>query len=129
MTVNQEPEAEGLRGVIHGQVCYLQIPAVDPLRSAAFYEAVFGWRIERPHPGFEAPGLIGQWVDDRAPAPDAGPMIWIQVDDIDRALEVVRGNDGEVLELPSPDGPSRMLATIRDPAGNPIGLVRHSHIA
>ena len=29
----------------HGQVCYLQIPAVDLVGSADFYEKVFGWRI------------------------------------------------------------------------------------
>jgi hypothetical protein len=28
-----------------------------------------------------------------------------------------------VLEQPSPDGPTRILATIRDPEGNSVGLV------
>ena len=27
----------------HGQIGYLQLPAVDVARSAAFYETVFGW--------------------------------------------------------------------------------------
>ncbi|HEY9490063.1 MAG TPA: hypothetical protein VIQ51_17125 [Chryseosolibacter sp.] len=29
----------------NGKVCYLEIPAVDINRSAAFYEHVFGWNI------------------------------------------------------------------------------------
>ena len=29
----------------NGKICYIQIPALDVERSAAFYEAVFGWHI------------------------------------------------------------------------------------
>jgi predicted enzyme related to lactoylglutathione lyase len=108
---------------VHGQISYLQIPATDTMDSAAFYETVFRWRIERPHASFVAPALIGQWVSDRPPAPDAGLLAWIHVDDIDATLELARANGGEVLEPPSPDGP-RTLATIRDPGGNALGLVQ-----
>jgi predicted enzyme related to lactoylglutathione lyase len=124
MTANETPEAEGPHGLVHGQLSYLQIPAVDPMQSAAFYEKVFGWQIERPYASFVAPGLIGQWVDDRRPAPGAGLMGWWHVDDIESTLQLARANGGEVLEPPSPDGPTRTLATIRDPGGNPIGLVQ-----
>jgi hypothetical protein len=70
-------EDERARSLVHGQVCYLQIPAVDADRAAAFYEAVFGWQTEHPYQDFISPGLIGQWVTDRPPASDKGPMIWI----------------------------------------------------
>ena len=93
------------------------------MKSAAFYEKVFGWHIERPYPSFEAPGLIGQWVSDRAAAHEAGLLMWINVDRIDDILESVRASGGEVIEPPSPDGP-RWLATIRDPAGNVLGIAR-----
>ena len=126
MTTNETPGAEGLQGLVHGQLSYLQIPAADVWRSAAFYERLFGWRIERPYPSFEAPGLIGQWVDDRPPASDAGLLAWIHVDDLATALDLARAHGGEVLAEPSPDGPTRILATIRDPGGNAIGLVQHS---
>ena len=109
---------------IHGQLCYLQVPARDLWRSAEFYEKVFGWRIERPYPSFEAPGLIGQWVDDRLPAPDTGPLVWITVDKMNAALEIVRGSGGAVLEPPSLDDGVRWLATISDPAGNTVGIVQ-----
>jgi predicted enzyme related to lactoylglutathione lyase len=119
-----EDESTRASGLQHGQVCYLQIPARDLMKSAAFYEQVFGWKIERPYPSFEAPGLIGQWVDDRSPAPDAGPLVWINVERIDDTLTAVRANGGEVVSPPSPDG-QRWLATIRDPAGNVLGIAQH----
>jgi predicted enzyme related to lactoylglutathione lyase len=122
--VTANNEEESARDLEHGQVCYLQIPALDMAKSAEFYETVFGWRIERPYPSFESPGLIGQWVDDRPPVSGGGLLAWINVESIDKALEAVRSLGGEVLEPPQPDGP-RWLATIRDPAGNVLGIAQH----
>ena len=31
----------------NGKVCYLEIPAIDVRRSAAFYQAVVGWQSRR----------------------------------------------------------------------------------
>jgi uncharacterized protein len=124
--MTQDSEAARALGLAHGQVCYLQLPAANRERAAAFYQEVFGWQIEAHYPDFEAPGLIGQWVEDRPPAPDAGPMIWIHVTDMTETLEQVTRGGGKVLEPPTPDGPSRTLATITDPEGNPIGLAGHA---
>jgi PhnB protein len=111
----------------HGQLVYLQIPATDITTSARFYERVFGWQVDggtEPGSGFEAPGLIGQWITDRPPAPDAGPVIWIHVDDVARTLTEAQAAGG-VLDLqPTPDGP-RTLAAFRDPAGNLVGIAAH----
>src|SRR5262249_14789178 len=71
MSASGDAEDARAREMRHGQVCYLQIPAVDLMQSAEFYEKLFGWQIERPYPSFESPGLIGQWVTDRPPAADA----------------------------------------------------------
>lgn len=109
----------------HGQLCYVQIPALDAMRSAVFYENVFGWRVERPHPSFEAPGMIGQWTEDRLPARDLGPLLWIAVNSIDDSLRLVTSNDGEIVEPPRSDEDMRLLAVIRDPAGNAVGLAQH----
>jgi len=124
--MTQDPEAAGAPALVHGQVCYLQIPAASSKRAAAFYEAVFGWQTGTHYPDFEAPGLIGQWVEGRPPARDAGPMIWIHVADMKQTLEHVTTHGGEILEPPAPDGPTRTLATIIDPEGNPIGLADHA---
>ena len=107
-------------------ISYLHIPAVDVRRAAVFYEAVFGWPTEHPYQDFESPGLIGQWVPGRPSAPDAGPMIWIHVADLDQTLATVVQHGGEIIDPPTPDGPNRTLATIVDPEGNPIGLASHA---
>ena len=122
----EDSEAARVLGLVHGQVCYLQIPAADRARAAAFYQAVFGWQIESHSPDFEASGLIGQWVEGRPPARDAGPMIWIAVADMSETLGRVTAHGGEILEPPAADGPTRTLATILDPEGNPIGLAGHA---
>jgi uncharacterized protein len=121
-----EAEATRAHRLLHGQVCYLQLPAADPDRAAAFYQAVFGWVTEHPYLDFVSPGLIGQWVADRPPTREAGPMIWIHVADLDQALGLVTAHGGTIISLPEPDGPSRTLATILDPEGNPVGLAGHA---
>ncbi|MFZ1996942.1 MAG: VOC family protein [Solirubrobacteraceae bacterium] len=108
----------------HGQPVYLQIPATDITTSACFYERIFGWTIDPPESGFEAPGIIGQWITDRPAAPDAGPVTWIHVDDVAHTLSQA-ARAGAALRLqPTPDGP-RLLASFSDPAGNLVGIVAH----
>jgi predicted enzyme related to lactoylglutathione lyase len=70
MTVHKE--SARMAGLTHGQLCYLQIPALDIQKSAEFYATVFGWQIEPTGSGFESPGVIGQWIDSRGPATDTG---------------------------------------------------------
>ncbi len=125
MATADEAESTSMTMPAHGQVCYLQIPAHDLMTSAEFYEKVFGWRIERPYPSFEAPGLIGQWVTERPAAPQSGLLAWIWVNSIDETVALARANGGELVEAASSDGP-RLLATIRDPAGNVLGLASHA---
>jgi uncharacterized protein len=122
----QDSETARALGLAHGQVCYLQLPAADGARAAAFYAAVFGWEIEEHAPDFVAPGLIGQWVPGRPAAPEAGPMLWLHVSDLGETLARVTAHGGKILEPPSPDGPDRTLATIEDPEGNPLGLAAHA---
>ena len=106
---------------MHGQIDYLQLPALDIERSATFYERVFGWSIDRSNGSFEAPGLIGQLTTDIAPTSTAGPVLWISADSIYRALGHVEANGGTLHGRPQLDGGERWLAEISDPAGNRIG--------
>ena len=122
---DEDAETARALGLTHGQVCYLQLPAADGARAAAFYRDVFGWEIEAHSPDFEAPGLIGQFAEDRPPARDAGPLLWLSVADMGQALDEVAAHGGQVLEPPGPDGPARILATILDPEGNRVGLAGH----
>src|SRR5690242_15741137 len=117
-------QAMSILGLQPGQLCYLQIPALDVTTSARFYERLFGWEVDPPEAGFEAPGLIGQWITDRSPAPGAGPVGWIHVPDVRRTLKEAHSAGATGCEGPMPDGP-RLLASFTDPAGNPVGIVQH----
>jgi predicted enzyme related to lactoylglutathione lyase len=120
----REEQATSIPGLVPGQLCYLQIPAADVTTSARFYERVFAWRVDPPESGFEAPGLIGQWVTDRPAASDAGPVGWIHVPDVRRTLRQAEEAGADLRDGPVPDGP-RELASFVDPAGNLVGIVAH----
>lgn len=107
----------------HGQIGYLQLPATDVAGSASFYESVFGWSTYPSSGGFEAPGMIGQWIADRPPAIAAGPVVWICADDLYPTLTRVVACGGTVHGRPRLDNGERWLAEIEDPAGNRIGIV------
>jgi len=54
-----------------GGISYLRIPAANPQRSAAFYEAVLGWsiRADREDPAFQDDSrhVIGHFRTDHTP--------------------------------------------------------------
>jgi len=125
---DRDQQSTSIPGLAHGQLCYLQIPATDVLASARFYERVFGWQVDPPDSGFEAPSLIGQWITDRPASPDAGPVGWILVADIRRTLRAAEQAGAILRDGPKPDGP-RWLASFSDPAGNLVGLAQHTSSA
>ena len=106
-------------------ISYLHIPSPDPRRSAAFYQAVFGWHLrgdpERPSFDDGTGHVIGSWVTDLAVAGDAGILPYVYVTDVDEILGKVTDQRGAVLKAPYPEGDLR-VATFRDPAGNVIGV-------
>jgi uncharacterized protein len=108
-----------------GGVSYLRIPAPDPQRVAAFYEAVFGWPVDaaRDEPSFEdgTGHVIGHFVPELQVAGDAGVRPYVFVESVDDTLEKVAASGGELATAPYPEGDLR-VATFRDPAGNEIGV-------
>ena len=106
-----------------GALGYLQLPTTDVEASIAFYEGVLGWRGESAHGSFEAPGLIGQWTTDLAPARDGGPVLWFVVDDLYPTLARVTEHGGSVRHRPRLDDGERWLVEVDDPSGNRLGLV------
>jgi uncharacterized protein len=109
-----------------GDVSYLRIAAPDPARSAAFYSAVFGWKIRKNSTVFEdATGhIIGHFMADLPVAGEAGVVPYVYVRDIDEALGRVPDSGGEVTTKPYPEG-DLWVAMTRDPAGNAIGVWQH----
>ena len=113
----------------HGQIGYLQIPAHDVGASCAFYRGVLGWDADPASAGFTAPGLIGQFVTDRAPSGSDGTMLWVAVDRLNTVMHAVVEHGGTVVEAPHLDQGERWLAEISDVAGNRLGLFAPAHTA
>jgi predicted enzyme related to lactoylglutathione lyase len=112
----------------HGGLSYLEIPATDPGRSAAFYEHVLGWKVERRGPddfrfGDATGHLIGRWTTGRTISREPGLLPYMYVECLVEAVERAISHGGEVVRAPYPEGDVR-VATVRDPAGNLIGLWR-----
>jgi predicted enzyme related to lactoylglutathione lyase len=121
--MNHQEHSPSGEATPHGQIGYVQIPAVDLAQSAAFYETVFGWSTELGHGSFEAPGMIGQFTTERNPMSAAGPVLWIAVADLQAALTDVVASGGTVHGRPALDNGERWLVEVDDPAGNRIGIV------
>ena len=126
MTEQDEADDPGVEGSVArpGGVSYLAIPARDVARSAAFYQAVFGWELrgDPDTPSFsDGTGhVIGHWRTDLEPAGEAGVRPYVYVEDLEAALERAAAQGAEVVE-PYAEGTLR-IAVIRDPAGNAIGI-------
>ena len=109
-------------------VSYLHIPAPDPSRSAAFYQAVFGWAVrdDPDEPGFSdrSGHVIGHFMAALPVAGEAGVVPYIYVAGLDEALARIAAHGGEVVQPPYPEG-DLWVAMFRDPAGNVIGVWQH----
>ena len=110
----------------NGKICYVEIPAVDIKRSAAFYEEVFGWQIRQRDDGStafdDAVGEVsGSWVIGRKPMMEAGLLIYIMVDSVAATVDAVIANGGKLVQPIGMDAPE-ITARFSDPAGNLIGL-------
>lgn len=110
----------------NGKVCYIEIPAVDIHRSAAFYARVFGWRI-RPRPDGDTAfddttgEVSGTWVTGRPASSEPGLLLYVMVDSVAAAVDAVIAHGGELVQPIGADAPE-VTARFRDPAGNVIGL-------
>ena len=103
MTEQDEADDPGVEGSVArpGGVSYLAIPARDVARSAAFYQAVFGWELrgDPDAPSFsDGTGhVIGHWRTDLEPAGEAGVRPYVYVEDLGAALERAAAQQVDVL--------------------------------
>jgi uncharacterized protein len=113
----------------NGKICYIQMPAVDIQKSAAFYSTVFGWNVRQRGDGSvsfdDGVGEVsGEWTTHRKVVADPGFMISIMVDDIEATIEKVTANGGVIVRPVGMDAPE-LTAHFTDPAGNCLGLYQH----
>ena len=110
----------------HGRLAYVQIPAQDVQVSAAFYREMFGWQIRGGSAGHlsftDTTGdMIGAFVTGRAIAADAGAVLYVYVHGLDAMVDKMQAAGSVVVKPPYPEG-DLWVATLRDPAGNEIGI-------
>jgi hypothetical protein len=127
MTEHGAPADPGVEATVArpGGISYLGMPARDAAKSAAFYHAVFGWEIrgssDRLSFSDGTGHVIGHWRTDLPVAEEAGIRPYIYVTRLDEVLGAAVEQGGQVVTSPYPEG-SLTIATIRDPAGNIIGV-------
>jgi uncharacterized protein len=128
-TVRKKPkESPGVDASLarHGGLSYLELPATDVHRSGTFYKKVLGWKLRGgkadPSKFSDQSGhLIGRWVTGRAINRKPGLLAFFYVNRLDVAVKRVIPCAGEMVRAPHPEG-DVLIAIVRDPAGNLIGL-------
>jgi uncharacterized protein len=119
-----------------GKVVHFEVPYDDADRGRAFYRDVFGWQVQ-PVPEFEYnfvqtgptsdqgmpadPGYIGGGMFQRDANVDR-PVITIEVDDMDKALESIAAHGGSSVGEPMKIGDMGVAGYFRDSEGNLMGL-------
>jgi predicted enzyme related to lactoylglutathione lyase len=119
-----------------GRVVHFEVPYDDADRARGFYRDVFGWQI-MPMPEMQynmvstgptsdqgmpsEPGFIGGGMMQRG-EPVRGPVITMQVDDIDKTVKAVEQHGGSAVGEKMEVGGMGFAAYFRDSEGNLMGL-------
>lgn len=118
-----------------GRVVHFEIPFDDAERASTFYREAFGWQIQ-PMPdmnytmvstgpmgeqGPTEPGYIGGGLMHRE-GEFTHPVVTLDVDDIDKALETVGTLGGSTVAAKMQVGDMGWAAYFKDSEGNTIGL-------
>ncbi len=121
-----------------GRVVHFEVPFDDVDRARAFYQNAFGWNI-MPMPemsytmvstgptgdqGPSEPGYIGGGMMERNEL-FRGPIITVQVDDIQDALAKVEALGGKTAQPRRDLGQMGATAYFTDPEGNLMGLYQN----
>ena len=110
-----------------GEIVHIELPSRDFARSAAFYAKLFGWKSDGiqagGHLSFEPPGgVVGSWIRE-ALAEAPGPVPFVAVADVDKALAEAERQGGRVL-VQRQILPNRgVFGLLADCDGNVIGVL------
>ncbi len=117
-------------GVQPAQICYLEIPAPDVQKAAAFYRTVFGWNVtesglsDQPYSTFSTGegGLDGGFDSRKAPE-EGGALLYLKTADIAATLKAIAEGGGTVITEKTPvGGDFGFFAVFKDPNGNHVGI-------
>ncbi len=119
-----------------GRVVHFEVPFDDGDRARGFYKEAFGWQLmEMPEMSYTIvmsgpsndqgptePGYINGGMLSRQQAATSGPVVVVDVDSIDDALERIGGLGGSTVVVKTPVGDMGFAAYFTDPEGNVVGL-------
>ncbi|MGY1704058.1 VOC family protein [Geodermatophilus sp. SYSU D00697] len=119
-----------------GRVVHFELPFDDGDRARSFYKEAFGWQVqEMPDMAYTLvmsgpsgdqgptePGFINGGMMAREGSPSTGPIIVVDVESIDVALERVGELGGSTVTPRMAVGDMGFAAYVTDPEGNVIGL-------
>ena len=119
-----------------GRVVHFEIPYDDGDRARRFYRETFGWQLQEM-PGMEytlvmsgpsgdrgpsEPGFINGGMLAREESAAPGPVVVIDVDNIDATLAKIEESGGSVVVPKQPVGAMGFTAYVKDTEGNIVGL-------
>ncbi|MDT0200411.1 VOC family protein [Nocardioides sp. AE5] len=117
-----------------GRVVHFELPYVDGERARSFYAEAFGWEVTEagrgymhavtgPSEDFEptGPGYVNGGLL-RSEGPGQGPIIVIEVDDLEASLAKVVDLGATVILPATKAGDSGSAAYIKDVEGNIVSL-------
>ena len=119
-----------------GRVVHFEIPFDDGDRARSFYKEAFDWQImELPDMGYTIvmtgpsndsgpteSGFINGGMLSREQGATSGPVVVLDVEDIEAALEKIGGLGGSTVVGKTPVGEMGFAAYFKDPEGNVVGL-------
>lgn len=119
-----------------GRVVHFEIPTDDPERASGFYSSVFGWQTQAmPEMEYTMVTTAPTDADGRPAEPGSinggmfrreeklrTPMVTLEVEDIDAALDKVASAGGSTVSPREPVGDMGFAAYFRDSEGNVLGL-------
>ena len=121
-----------MSGVVH-----FEIPADDQERAREFYGAAFDWRLD-VMPELQYTNVVTTPIDEATQQPLspgainggmfertsdlANPIITVDVDDIDAALERITSLGGDVVQAKTAIPGMGYFGYVRDTEGNVLGL-------
>ena len=119
-----------------GRVVHFEIPFDDGDRARSFYKEAFDWQImEMPDMGYTIvmtgpsndsgpteSGFINGGMLSREQGATSGPVVVLDVEDIEAALDKIGGLGGSTVVGKTPVGDMGFAAYFKDPEGNVVGL-------
>jgi predicted enzyme related to lactoylglutathione lyase len=110
-----------------GPICYIEIGATDVVRTAQFYDSVFGWEFaDISSTGYSTfgtgDGIGGGIYRTDKIKPGGGIIVYIAVDDITATLDLVTSAGGKTIVPKSEIPGTGWYGHFADPDGNNLGL-------